>query len=69
MGSEDFEDATREFDRVRDKAGAAVMNGDEAVLRHAQGIDISTWSHIRLDRELNRLADAYGLMEQERDGN
>ncbi len=28
MGSEDFEDATREFDRVRDKARVAVMNGD-----------------------------------------
>ena len=28
MGIEDFEDATRGFDRVRDKAGVAVTNGD-----------------------------------------
>ena len=46
----------------------ATLREADAVIRHARGIDISTWSHTRLDRELNRLADAYGLMEQERYG-
>ncbi len=46
----------------------ATLREADAVIRNARGIDISTWSHIRLDRELNRLADAYGLMEQERYG-
>ena len=32
MGIEDYEEATQGFDRVRDKAGAAVMNGDEAAV-------------------------------------
>ncbi len=47
----------------------ATLREAEAVIRYAQGIDISTWSHARLDRELNRLAGAYELMEREHDGN
>ena len=38
------------------------------LIRQARDIDISTWSHTRLDCELNRLADAYALLAGERDG-
>ena len=63
------EQRQRHLQRRRDGLRVATLREAEAVIRHAQGIDISTWSHTRLDRELNRLADAYELMEQERDGN
>jgi DNA primase len=33
------------------------------LLASARNIDISGWSNARLDRELNRLADAYALVE------
>ena len=58
----------RERQRRSDGLRVATLREAEAVIRHARSIDISTWSHTRLDRELNRLADAYGLMEQERYG-
>ncbi len=63
------EQRQRQLQRRSDGLRVATLREAEAVIRHARGIDISTWSHTRLDRELNRLADAYGLMEQERDGN
>lgn len=34
-------------------------------VRSRRGIDISTWSHERLDRELDALASAYRLLESE----
>ncbi|TKB91790.1 MAG: hypothetical protein E8D41_09965 [Nitrospira sp.] len=34
-------------------------------IRSRQGLDISQWSHARLDAELNALADAYTLLEHE----
>ncbi len=58
----------RQLQRRSDGLRVATLREAEAVIRYAQGIDISNWSHTRLDRALNRLADAYGLMEQERDG-
>ena len=39
-----------------------------ALIESAQGLDISTWSHDRLHRELNRLADAYAVLEAEQEG-
>ena len=63
------EQRQRQLQWRSDGLRVATLREADAVIRHAEGIDISTWSHTRLDRELNRLADAYGLMEQERDGN
>ena len=58
----------RERQQRSDGLRVATFREADAVIRHARGMDISTWSHAQLDRELNRLADAYELIEQERYG-
>ncbi len=55
----------RERQRRTDGLRVATLRQADDVIRHARGIDISRWSHARLDHELNRLADAYELIEQE----
>ncbi len=62
------EQRQRQLQRRSDGLRVATLREAESVIRYAQGIDISTWSHTRLDRELNRLTDAYELIEQERYG-
>lgn len=62
---------TRERTKVaeeRRQAGLRIDARREAdyLIASARNIDISGWSHARLDRELNRLGDAYGHVERER---
>ena len=58
----------RERQQRTDGLRVATLREAEGVIRHARGMDISTWSHAQLDRELNRLADAYELIQQEHYG-
>jgi hypothetical protein len=43
---------------------ADVIREARKLIDAAGGIDTSTWSDDRLDRELNRLADAYSILEE-----
>ena len=62
----------REYERLRKRAQLRQEGFKIDVSREAEGmieaacaIDISTWSPERLDRELERLARAYALLEKE----
>lgn len=50
-----------------DQQGALIdlLREAEYFVQSRHGIDISTWSHDRLNDELNALADAYRLLESE----
>ena len=64
MGSEDFEDATREFDRVRDKARAAVTNGDVAILEQLGCLSPLEYGRLR-KAEAQRLNVPVGILDRE----
>jgi hypothetical protein len=66
--------AIRKRERERDKQrrqrayqGVRIdlVRESEGLIRSAKGIDISPWSPERLNQELNRLADAYRILEEE----
>lgn len=56
---------TRDQQRERDGLKLDRLREAEQLIRSARGLDISRWSDDQLDRALNRLADAYGLIELE----
>jgi hypothetical protein len=66
--------AVRKRERERDKQRRQrayqdvridLLRESEGLIRSAKGINISAWSPERLNQELNRLADAYGKLEEE----
>jgi hypothetical protein len=42
-----------------------VLRAADTFIQSRRGLDISAWSHDRLNDELNALADAYRLLESE----
>lgn len=42
-----------------------VLREADYFIRSRRGLDISTWTEVKLDGELNALADAYHLLENE----
>jgi len=64
----------READRrlreqIQRKRGLKIDAAREAenLVLSAREIDVSTWSNAQLDQAINRLADAYGVLEREED--
>lgn len=66
--------AVRKRERERDKQRRQqtyqgvhidLLRESEGLIQSAKGIDISAWSPEQLDQELNRLADAYRILEEE----
>jgi hypothetical protein len=54
-------------ERKRHARGAEidVLREADQLIRDARKIDISAWSHAKLDEELNRLADAHEVLRHE----
>ena len=57
--------ATRAAEQHREGLRIDAQRDADALIASARDLDISDWSDERLDRELNRLANAYALIERE----
>jgi hypothetical protein len=59
--------ARKQREALEHAAGLAadILREADTLVKSANGLDISTWSNERLHRELNRLAEAYALLDAE----